>query len=183
MLSDLLQRYLKIFPEEKSQLTLLTSQVSDNESLNDRRNFRGHITGSGIVLSPDKQHVLLIHHKFFNLWQQPGGHWETDELNPLRAARREVEEETHVSIKKYLPILPTKPLVPLDIDSHHVPARPVKDEPPHYHHDIRYVFVARSTDLARQELEVNDAAWFALSDPATNRVTRCIEKLHHFNFV
>lgn len=183
MLAEILKDYLKIFPEERPELKLLLDQVRGAEALNDRRNFRGHITGSAIILSPDKKKVLLIHHNFFKLWQQPGGHWETDEPDPFEAARREALEETGVEIAKALSIDPKHPLVPLDINSHAVPARPAKDEPPHFHHDFRYVFMAANEKLAHQAAEVSAAAWYVLGDPTTSRVSRCIEKLHRFKFV
>jgi 8-oxo-dGTP pyrophosphatase MutT (NUDIX family) len=182
MLQGIIGGYIKLFPEEKLKLEHILIQVEAGEQLNDRRNFNGHITGSAIILSPDKKRVLLIYHKLFQVWQQPGGHWETDEPDPLSAAKREAIEETNVAIKKYVSVAPAEPLVPLDIDTHQVPARPTKNEPSHYHHDFRYVFVADGMSLMHQIEEVDAVKWFALGDPATKRIARCIAKLHSFNF-
>jgi hypothetical protein len=55
MMQEMLTAYLKLFPDERSALNVLLEQVEAKESLNDRRNFNGHITGSAIVLSPDKK--------------------------------------------------------------------------------------------------------------------------------
>jgi 8-oxo-dGTP pyrophosphatase MutT (NUDIX family) len=182
MIDDMLSAYAIIFPDERGGLALLHQQIAVQEKLNDRNNFHGHITGSAIILSPDKKKVLLIHHKLFNRWLQPGGHWETDEeASPLEAAQREGEEETGVKIAEYLNI-DANPLVPIDIDTHEVPARPQKGEPVHYHHDIRYVFVAKTEELNHQEAEVNAAAWFDLNAPETKSVSRVIAKLRHFGF-
>jgi 8-oxo-dGTP pyrophosphatase MutT (NUDIX family) len=181
--ATILKAYLEIFPEDESRLKRLQQQVKAYEELNERRNFHGHVTGSGIVLSPDKKRVLLIHHKLFNVWQQPGGHWEAGEATPLAAAKREAIEETGVEIKEVLSVDPRQPLVPLDIDTHLVPARPEKNEPAHHHHDIRYVFVAANDNVTPQESEVNKVAWFTLDDPATARVQRCIDRLKRFGFV
>lgn len=74
MLHDILTDYLSIFPEEEGSLCRLQEQVEADELLNDRRNFNGHITGSAIILSPDRTRVLFIHHNLFKRWQQPGGH-------------------------------------------------------------------------------------------------------------
>jgi len=178
MLSEILATYLELFPDEKTNLLRLWQQISDNEKLNDRRNFHGHITGSGVVLSPDKTQILLIHHKLFQVWQQPGGHWEADdEADPLAAARREVTEETGAAVADYLPLDSTHPLVPLDIDSHQVPARPEKDEPPHWHHDFRYVFISATEELSAQLQEVSGARWFPLLAPETQRIARVMKKL------
>jgi len=177
MLAEILAEYLKFFPTEKNALGRLLQQISDEENLHDRRNFNGHITGSAIVLSPDRTEILFIHHKLFNRWQQPGGHWEgDDEPNPL-VAQREGEEETAAHIASYLPLDTANPLVPLDIDSHQVPARDHKNEPIHWHHDFRYVFVAKDENVRPQESEINAVRWFALSAPETQIIKRTMAKL------
>jgi 8-oxo-dGTP pyrophosphatase MutT (NUDIX family) len=177
MLDEVLQRYLIVFPEEEKNLSRLLQQIQNNERLNDRWNFKGHVTGSAIILLPDRSQVLLIHHKLFDRWQQPGGHWEDDEANPLQAAQREGKEETGVQIAEYLPLLAGERLVPLDIDSHLVPARAHKNEPKHWHHDFRYVFVAASEAVTPQKAEVNAVRWFSLTASEPRFIGRAIDKL------
>ena len=178
MIDDIVSAYIKLFPDERAKLALLVEQIAAEDVLNNRRNFSGHITGSAIVLSPDKKKVLLIHHKQFNRWMQPGGHWESDEeANPLEAAKREVVEETGVALAENVPVDPTQPLLPLIIDSHLVTARPERDEPAHFHHDFRYVFIAKSETLKHQAAEVNAAAWFDLDAPETDNIRSAITKL------
>lgn len=184
MLQQLLDDYLARFPEERVKLASLLKQIADDEKMNDRRNFHGHITGSGILLSPDRSKILLIHHKLFNRWQQPGGHWESDEeSDPLEAARRESIEEAGIEIADYLAVDPANQLVPIDIDSHEVPARPEKDEPEHWHHDFRYIFVAKSEKLTHQEAEVSGAKWFPLDAPEIERIAKPVAKLRRFGFI
>lgn len=183
MLDDILSRYLEFYPEERQQLELLQQQINADESLDDRRNFKGHITAGAIILSADKKKILLIHHKAYDEWQQPGGHWEKDEASPLEAAKREGEEETGIRLGKNIGLDPKHPLVPLDIDSHPVPARPNKAEPPHYHHDFRYVFLADSYKTDRQVEEVLAAEWVSLDNPKTKRIKRSIKKLRNANIV
>jgi len=184
ILSEVVERYLELFPDEAASLAQLRKQLSDKEKLNDRRNFHGHITGSGIVLSPDKSKILLIHHKAFNQWQQPGGHWEDDdEANPLDTARRETEEETGIKIAEYLSIDSNYPLTPLDLNSHQTLARPQKNEPAHRHHDFRYVFVAESTELNLHDAGVDDAGWYGFEAPETEKVRGIIAKLRRFGFI
>jgi 8-oxo-dGTP pyrophosphatase MutT (NUDIX family) len=182
MLQGILNGYMQLFGSEQDALKRLAAQVTAGEVLNDRRNFNGHITSSAVILSPDKKQVLLIYHKLFQVWQQPGGHWEADESDPLSAAKREAVEETGVHVATSLSVDPAQPLIPLDIDTHEVPARPAKDEPVHYHYDFRYVLVAADTSVQHQAEEVDAAKWFALDDPATKRIERCISKLHSFKF-
>lgn len=178
MLDDVISGYIKIFPAESGQLAQLIEQVDNGEKMNDRRNFHGHVTGSGVVLSPDRSKLLLIYHRLFDRWQQPGGHWESDdEPNPLEAAKREVAEETGITISAYLPLNKDNPLIPLDIDSHSVPARPHKGEPVHIHHDFRYVFIAGGEELDHQEAEVSGAAWFSFDALEAQVISRAVSKL------
>ena len=58
----------------------------------------GHITASGLVLSPTGERVLLVFHNRLQLWLQPGGHVEPCDNDVLTTAVREVQEETGISV-------------------------------------------------------------------------------------
>ena len=156
------QRYLQRFPDDRARLRVFLQQLEAHETLQGRTNFTGHVTAGAIVLSPDLQKVLLIHHRFLDKWFQPGGHWDVGEVSPRAAARREAEEETAVRIGRYVPLLVDAPDVPLHIDTHHIPANPAKKEPAHYHHDFRYVFVAADERLTADEREIKGVRWLPL---------------------
>lgn len=177
MLAKILARYLKVFPTEATELNLLIQQISAGDELNNRKTLPGHITGSAFVLSPDKTKLLLVHHKILQQWFQPGGHWDPGESDPLQAARREAVEETGVRIADYLPLDVAQPLVPMDIDSHYIPANSGRNEFEHYHHDFRYVFAAASEVLVRQEEEVDALDWFALGTPECQDLGSIVQKL------
>lgn len=53
---------------------------------------------SAFVIDPYTKKILLVKHKKFKKWVQPGGHIEYDEV-PEEAAVREVYEETGLKIK------------------------------------------------------------------------------------
>ncbi len=57
-----------------------------------------HFCASVFVINPINKKVLLVKHKKFNKWVQPGGHIEDNEV-PEEAAIREVYEETGLKIK------------------------------------------------------------------------------------
>ena len=57
-----------------------------------------HFCASVFVIDKTKKKILLVKHKKFDKWVQPGGHIETDET-PEEAAIREVYEETGLRIK------------------------------------------------------------------------------------
>jgi 8-oxo-dGTP pyrophosphatase MutT (NUDIX family) len=177
MLLEILHEYFNIFPGEQTKLATLLEQVSAGDDLQNRKTLPGHITGAAFVLSPDKSKLLLIHHVILQKWLQPGGHWDPGEADPLSAARREAVEETAVQIAKNIQINPDNPLVPLDIDSHYIPANPAKNEPEHYHHDFRYVFMAANEQLKHQAEEVMRADWFGFDAPECEHVRPVIQKM------
>ena len=128
----------------------------------DRRAFTsGHITASGLVLSPDGHRVLLVFHRRLRRWLQPGGHVEPADADIVSAARREVREETAVDLDD------GAPPVLVGIDVHEIPATP--GEPGHVHHDLVFGFVARSDGPESVEaLRVAWCPWDRLDDFAAD---------------
>lgn len=60
--------------------------------------MKRHFCASVYVIDPMTKKILLVKHKKFNKWVQPGGHIE-DEETPEEAALREVYEETGIKVK------------------------------------------------------------------------------------
>src|SRR3954454_4721813 len=59
----------------------------------------GHITCTGLVRSPDRESILLIHHGRLDRWLLPGGHVEAEDHELWDTARREVVEETGATLE------------------------------------------------------------------------------------
>ena len=57
-----------------------------------------HFCASVFVVDPKTKKLLLVFHKKFHKWVQPGGHIEDNET-PEETASREVYEETGLKIK------------------------------------------------------------------------------------
>ena len=176
--------YLETFPAEKESLKALASQLlTDTADVFDRKNMLGHVTTSAFVIDPAARKVLLIHHKLYDRWLQPGGHYEsqpgaTDSL--AASALREVVEETGILDLRLYPWLLAHD-VPLDIDTHAIGAQPKKDEGTHVHHDFVFLVAADSTQrLIPQLCEVFGAKWltydevWALNVP---RLCRILQKI------
>jgi 8-oxo-dGTP pyrophosphatase MutT (NUDIX family) len=132
----------------------------------------GHFTASAFVLSPDRRRVLLVHHQKLARWLQPGGHVEAIDVDLASAARREVNEETGISVGQRLGD------GIFDVDVHVIPESPRDGR--HQHFDVRYAFIALGDRLDASP-EVLGARWVELADVARlsdeESVLRCVERL------
>ncbi len=115
----------------------------------------GHITCTGLVLSPGRDSILLVLHRRLQRWLLPGGHVEPSDPLIGEAARREVIEETGAILRPdSLPVL-------AGVDVHGIPPRP--DEPFHLHHDLIFCFQAES-EVCRPSEEARHVRWCAISE-------------------
>jgi 8-oxo-dGTP pyrophosphatase MutT (NUDIX family) len=173
-----IESYLQLFPHEVERLRSLHELLDATSAIGSRATVPGHLTSSGIVFDPSDKHFLLVHHNMLNRWLQPGGHLESGEF-PYQAARREVREETGISPDTLLSRIEGFAM-PIDIDSHTIPANPRKGEPAHTHHDFRFAFTIdrEMHHITLQEEEVADAVWMEMSDPRFPAdLRRCVDKL------
>lgn len=56
------------------------------------------LCASIFVINPETKKILLVKHKEFKKWVQPGGHLDYNET-PEEAAAREVYEETQIKVR------------------------------------------------------------------------------------
>jgi 8-oxo-dGTP pyrophosphatase MutT (NUDIX family) len=110
----------------------------------------GHITCTGLVLAPDGERLLLVHHRRLDRWLLPGGHVESGDTEIWEAARREVIEETGA---KLLP--DTVPRL-VGMDVHGIPSN--GREPYHLHHDLLFAFRAAADGIVCSP-ESREVAW------------------------
>jgi 8-oxo-dGTP pyrophosphatase MutT (NUDIX family) len=163
MIDQIVKQYLQLYPEDEAHLGLLLQQLKDKDELTNRRNFRGHVIGDAVVLSPDLKKVLYIHHNTYGTWQQPGGHVETNDKGPWITAEREVWEESGARIAHRLGPVESDIKIPLHIVTGYVLPNPKKGEPEHWHHDFRYGFVAITETFDRvDDKGAGQAKWVEL---------------------
>ncbi len=131
-----------------------------------RKTIKGekHFTASAwIITKSNPKKVLLVHHRKYNKWIQPGGHIEKFE-NPIEAVIREVKEETGLYIshlKDKVKVLPDGDKFmpsPDFIQEQNIPAH--GEEPQHFHLDIGYVIEMKEQELEHNKFELNDIGWF-----------------------
>jgi 8-oxo-dGTP pyrophosphatase MutT (NUDIX family) len=114
----------------------------------------GHITCTGVVLSPRRKRVLLVHHRRLNRWLLPGGHVEQADATAGDTATREVLEETGAQLSSVPPRL-------VGVDVHPIPAN--AREPLHLHHDLIFALQAESK-VCQCSAESRDVAWCGLDE-------------------
>jgi 8-oxo-dGTP pyrophosphatase MutT (NUDIX family) len=127
--------------------------IAEHERFFDRSLSIGHLTGSAWILNRERTHALLTHHRKLDLWVQLGGHVEED-ADMLSAAWREAREESG------LPNVHPMTEKIFDVDIHRIPPR--KDEPEHFHYDIRYIFSADPNSDLTISPESKTLAWVSL---------------------
>lgn len=128
---------------------------------NDRQN-----TGSALLISTEATpRVLLVHHKKFGTWMQPGGHAERDEA-PFQAAIREVFEETGINVSAYLQpgekVDEYAYLVPMPMWVMEQQIPPHGGQPLHYHLDHLFVIHLPWQEPVVAEQEAHGIGWFTL---------------------
>jgi len=146
--------------------------VSQHENCCDRRLTSGHITASSWIIDEHCDHALLTHHRKLERWLQLGGHVEDDQ-DILTAALREAREESGLAD------IHTVTTAIFDIDVHPIPAR--KQEPKHFHYDVRFLFQARRGDNLTISDESHDLRWFTIAElhnfSGDESINRMIEKM------
>jgi 8-oxo-dGTP pyrophosphatase MutT (NUDIX family) len=130
-LLNLLTHYRSRFMEEEAFIRRAIDFVKQHEKIFDRETPI-HVTGSAWVVSPDRELVMLMHHRKLNQWFQPGGHADGD-ADILRVALRECAEETGLE-PSHIRLIDSSIF---DVDLHATPA--MGKTPPHEHIDIRFV--------------------------------------------
>lgn len=180
-LIDAIRRHRPAGGDEAGSREKILAFLESPGDLFDRKRFApGHLTGSAFILDAARMSLLLVHHAKLDRWLQPGGHGEPGETDPFAVASREALEETGIAGLVPMSDHPS-PLSPppFDVDVHTIPAR--KDEPAHWHLDIRYLFVAPKGARPAASAESKGIAWRPLSDlilPSTDAsVRRAARKL------
>lgn len=172
-LLNLLRRHRTRFMEEAAYIRRAIVFVEQHEDIFYRELWPAHVTGSAWVVSPDRETVLMLHHRKLDQWFQPGGHADGDN-DVLRVALRETSEETGLDAGHIRLIDEAV----FDVDIHTIAAS--HEAPRHEHIDIRFlVEIDDSLPLPGSD-ESHDVLWVDFHDISrfnNNRSTyRMVEK-------
>lgn len=154
-LHQALRCYVEAFPDDPHAVACLDFLEKAGRPF-DRAHASGHFTGSAWLVSGDGERVLLTHHRKLQRWLQLGGHADGDS-DLAAVALREAEEESG------LQDLSVEPGI-FDVDRHWIPER--KQEPGHWHYDVRYVVHAGGHEAFVVSEESLELAWMSIRDVA-----------------
>jgi len=146
---DALAEYRVAWPDAAGLADEFARFLRSAPTVFERAHVSGHFTGSAWLVSADGARVLLTHHRKLNAWLQLGGHADGD-TDLARVALREAEEESGLRDLVVEPVI-------FDIDRHRIPAR--RDEPEHWHYDVRYVVRATRGEAFVVGDESHALAW------------------------
>jgi 8-oxo-dGTP pyrophosphatase MutT (NUDIX family) len=154
-----LASYLERYPEEAALLSEPLRLLSQGGDFTSRRSFPMHVTAGALLVRGTE--ILLVEHRAYGIFLQPGGHLEPADATLAGAAERELIEETGIDPRT----VSCLSQAPVYVEYGRVRARPEKDEPDHFHLDFGYGFTTADGDVGRiQESEVTGAGWYPLAE-------------------
>ena len=165
-----LLNYTPYNKEEQEYVKRTIHFLDNNTNCYSRTNLAGHVNAGALVMAEDGS-VLLNHHKILDKWLLFAGHSDGD-TNSLNVAKREVMEES--GITEYNDLGGKI----FDVDVHLIPEDKEKNEPAHYHYDIRFLFIVKNKDfkISSESLEVK---WMSIDEAKQvgySSITRVLDK-------
>lgn len=153
-LLNLLRHYHTRFMDEVAYVRRAIAYIEQHEDVFERAS-PVHVTASSWVVSPDREKILLLHHRKYGHWFQPGGHADGD-ADVLRVALKECSEETGLDPSQIHLVAPSI----FDVDLHDVPR--VGQVQAHGHIDIRFLVEIDDRLTIPGNNESHEVKWFSL---------------------
>jgi len=151
MLRMSLDRYVKNYGEDTYTAACMRF-LDEAERPFHRETSTGHFTGSAWLVDASGERVLLTHHRKLQRWLQLGGHADGDS-DLAAVALREAGEESGLTDLRVEPEI-------FDVDRHWIPER--RNEPGHWHYDVRYVVRTSGSEQFVMSDESLELAWVSI---------------------
>lgn len=165
---DTLHKYGEVFPEDSDLpkfLEYLHNPENRGQNCVDRKNFNGHITTSALVIKKvgGKEKVLVLWHKTFQKYMQPGGHIDPPDKTCFEASVREVKEEAGLDVEIGDGVFGE---IPISIDAHPIAKNEKKIEEAHIHFDLCFLLRLKNEnqEIKNEDEGVDDAQWIDISE-------------------
>ena len=117
-----------------------------------------HFCASVILMDPETKKILLVRHKKFDKWVQPGGHIEEEET-PEECAVRETYEETGIKVRLLGNRFPREDdfIRPLAVQKN-------RNKEGYMHIDFVYLAVPLTHEIDYSNPENTDIKWFTRNE-------------------
>ena len=146
-----LDRYTQNYGEDEHVVACMRF-LHEAEQPFHRETLAGHFTGSAWLVDASGERVLLTHHRKLQRWLQLGGHADGDRDLAAVALREAYEESGLKDLTVESEIF--------DVDRHWIPER--KNEPGHWHYDVRYVVRVGGSEHFVMSDESLELAWISI---------------------
>lgn len=152
----LLEDFRVRHPEDRARIDRVERFVRAHTDCFERSCVPGHVTASALIVSPERSHLLLTHHRKLGRWLQLGGHADGDP-DVFAVALREAREES--GLQRFATLPGDEGRMPVDLDVHIIPAR--SGDPEHLHHDVRFLLLAEGAEQPQASDESHALRWVA----------------------
>jgi 8-oxo-dGTP pyrophosphatase MutT (NUDIX family) len=159
--------------EETVALRRFQTFVEQTPTCFDRSEGTGHVTGSALIVDKTLDRVLLTLHRKLNKWLQLGGHCDGDP-HVEATALKEAEEESGLTGLEFFSSSVFSVGTTFDLDVHLIPAR--KEEPAHFHYDVRFLVIANDPPQIKISEESQDLRWFSLEEALSLTQERSMQR-------
>lgn len=155
-LKSLVDEYKQTFPNEIKRLKYLDEVLEKYPTFrkfSDRTTMPGHLTSSAIILSRTTGRILTVYKPALKMHLQPGGHINEGAVTPFHSVVQHMENRLPKKFVNRLTYLQWHydPLVPMDIDIHHIEHSTQDGESAHTHFDMRYLFLGDENMLSMDD--------------------------------
>lgn len=148
---NVLERWVPPNAEQARLRTTYLRHLDEHQDGLFRECHPDHLTASTLVVSSDREQVLLNLHGKYGIWVQFGGHCERTDATLAEAALREAREESGVETLQLIEAQPVQ------LSTHEVRCGPLR---PSHHLDVRYLAVAPAGALPNLSAESLEVRWF-----------------------
>lgn len=177
-MNDIIEKlnlYKPINDQEIEDKKIFLKLLNTIDDILTRKNNFYHLTASAFVVNEDFTKALMVHHNTYGGFIYPGGH-AYGEINLLKVAKREVEEETGIN---GTPL--TEEIYSIQALAANGHMKKGKYISAHIDLDILYLFQAKNEDMKKIRIKENENSqvkWINLEDTYNEDIVSWIRPIN-----